>query len=316
MDQAELHNLLGGPPRIGFEDIVAHPRLATARKVYIDRFLELYAGNPFLARLLIQANRFFVFHLVLVLEAAQDPARRETWVTVGLLKEKMALLALASDRQIDHMIARLRSVGFLDLHPSEADRRVRLVASTEQLRAHDRDWLVAHYSGLDLLYPQHDYGPIMRRDPHFQVLLRSVGVALLPVAAKLMMAEPQTITFFENAGTYPVMATLIQAAMAQPDDPHVAVPYAEVGDRFGISRTQVRKLLTAFASQGLLRLHARGGQRVEILPQFWSLHDRGIAVGMFIHDLLHQMAMRASAARARETPVATLAEARETPSVL
>jgi DNA-binding MarR family transcriptional regulator len=300
VEQAEVEQLLGGPPRVTYEDIASHPRMPEARRAYLDRVLELYGDNPFMVRLLHQAGRFFVFHLALILEAAQDPERRETWVTVGLLKEKMAMLGVASGRQVDHLVARLCEVGFLEARASDQDRRLRIISTTEKLRAHDRDWLVAHYAGLALLYPQHDYGLIMRRDPAFQMLLRTMGPLLIPVGAKLMASTPHMMLFFQSAGTYPVFVALMLAAMAQPDNPHVAVPYADVGDRFGLSRTHVRTLLTSLEKEGLVKLHARGGHRVEILPHYWTIHDRGIAVGMYIHDILHQMATKAMMAQSRE----------------
>ena len=269
MEESELERLLGGPPRVTYEEIANHPRMPEARKAYLERVLELYGDDHFMVRLLHQAGRFYVFHLALILEAAQDPKRRETWVTIGLLKEKMAMLGgVVSDRQVDHLIARLCEVGFLETRASEQDRRVRIISTTEKLRAHDRDWLVAHYAGLAILYPQHDYGLIMRRDPAFQLLLRSMGPLLIPLGAKFINT-PYMLFFFESAGAYPVFAALMLAAMAQPDGAHVAVPYAEVGEKFGVSRTHVRKLLGSLQQEGLVKLHARGGHRVEILPHYW-----------------------------------------------
>src|SRR5579872_1163672 len=57
----------------------------------IDSFSEVYEGDPFLVRLLLQADRFFVCHNAAVLEAAQDPSRRKTWFTVAALKQQMAV---------------------------------------------------------------------------------------------------------------------------------------------------------------------------------------------------------------------------------
>src|SRR5207247_317522 len=103
----------------------------------------------------IESGRFIVYHSVAVLHAAQDPARRETWATVGLLKLHLAALGLASGRHVDHLIARLCEVGFMRLRPAEQDRRVRILEPTSKLHAHDRDWLVAHYAPLTVLFPQH-----------------------------------------------------------------------------------------------------------------------------------------------------------------
>jgi hypothetical protein len=51
-------------------------------------------------------------------------------------------------------------------------------------------------------------------------------------------------------------------------------------------------LLIAAEDAGLVRLHARGGRRVEILPRFWSSYDRGLASGMYIHDMAYVAASR------------------------
>lgn len=293
MDEAEIVRLIGGAPRVALDDIVRHPRLPEARKLYLDRFLDVYDGDPFLVRLLIESGRFVLYALTVVLEYAQDPARRETWLTVGLLKQKMAMFGLASGRHVDHLIARLCAVGYLELRPSHQDRRVKLLSLTEELRAHDRDWLAAHYAPLAVLYPQHDYGLVMRRDPDFQAVHRRVSVPFMPLGAELFLAVPDMTLFLNRAGGYMVIAALLQAAMAQPDDPHAALPYADVGDRFGVSRTHVRKMLVAAEEIGLVKLHARGGHRVEILPRLWASHDRGIAGGMYLHDMIYLAALRA-----------------------
>jgi hypothetical protein len=101
-----------------------------------------------------------------------------------------------------------------------------------------------------------------------------------------------------------VIASLLQAALSSGDYPHAAVPYADVGDRFRVSRTHVRKLLVAAEEIGLVKLHARGSHRVEILPRLWSTHDRGISGGMYLHDMIYLAATRAYAADFGARPAA------------
>ena len=293
LQQTEIEHLIGGAPRVTIEDIVGHPRLPEARKVYLDRFLDLYSGDPFLVRLLIESGRFLVFLLAVVLEAAQDPARRETWVTVGRLKQTMALFGLASGRQVDHLVGRLCAVGFMQLRPSDQDRRVRILATTEKLQAHHSAWLAAHYAPLVRLYPQYDYGPVMRHDPEYRAVHCRLAVPFLPLASKLMASIPEVMLFFNRPAGSMVMNALLQAAMTEANDPHAAVPYESVGDQFGISRTHVRNLLVAAQDEGLVKLHARGGNRVEILQRLWSSTDRGMAIGMYLHDATYLVAMKA-----------------------
>jgi DNA-binding transcriptional ArsR family regulator len=288
LDDPEIQRLIERTPHVSLEEILGNPRFPDARKLYLDRFLGVYGHDPFLVRLLIETGRFLVYHLAVVLDAGQDPDRRETWFTVGRLKQQIAASGLgASARQVDHLVARLREVGFLDVVPSDKDRRLRILKPTEKMLEHDRDWLAAHYAPLTLLCPQNDYGPVMRRDPAFQVLHRRAAMAFWPLGMKLLASVPEMMLFFYRAGGHMVLAALLQSALADPDRPQTAVPYADIGDRFGVSRTHVRQLLVAAQDAGLVNLKARGGHRVEILPRLWTSYDRSIAGGMFAHDLVY-----------------------------
>jgi hypothetical protein len=291
LEDAEIEGLLGGPPRLALDGIINHPRLPEAHRAYLDRFLDVYGGDPFLVRLLIESGRFLVYHLIVVLEAATDPARRETWPTVGLLKQNMAMFGLASGRHVDHLIGRLQSLGLIELRPSELDKRVRILSAGEKLRAHDRDWLVAHFTPLAVLYPQYDYSPIMRRDPDFQKVLRRASIPFVPLGAKMLTRMPAMLLFFNHAAGAMVIAALMQAALNDPD--HPAVPYSDVGDRFGVSRTHVRQLLVAAEEAGFVKLHARGGRRVEILPLLFDSHRNWVAGGMYCHDICYLAATQA-----------------------
>jgi len=180
----------------------------------------------------------------------------------------------------------------MELKPSQEDRRVRILKTTEKMRVHDRDWMAAHFAPLTVLYPPHDYAPVMQRDPEFQVVYRCVAAAFLPLAAKMMASLAETMLFFERAAGVMVISALLQAALAQDDPTNATVPYTDVGDRFGVSRTHVRKLLLAAQEAGLVKLHARGGRRVEILPRLWATNARGLACGMYLNDAVYLAATR------------------------
>src|SRR6202035_1107268 len=90
VDEGKNKRLVGAVPRLAYEDIVRHPHLAAARKVYVDSFVDMYDDNPFLVRLLIETGRFAVFLMTILIEASYDPARRATWLTIGRLQREMA----------------------------------------------------------------------------------------------------------------------------------------------------------------------------------------------------------------------------------
>ncbi|HZD91604.1 MAG TPA: hypothetical protein VE224_15995, partial [Pseudolabrys sp.] len=286
MDDPEFARLVRGVRHLSYDEIVAHPRMPEARRLYVDRFLALYDRDPFLARLLIETGRFLVYHVAVILGAAQDLARRETWLTVGRLKRELAVFGMASDRHIDQLVARLCAVGFLKSAPAPDDGRVRILQPSETMLAHDRAWMAAHCAPLTVLGVHDDYAPIMRQDPAYQAANRRSAIPFLPFSGKLLALAPDLLLFFDRAAGHMISATLLQAAMAAPDR-HAALPYADAGERFGVSRTHVRELLLAAQEIGLVRLDGRGGRRVEILPRFWTSYDRGLAAGMFVLDCIH-----------------------------
>lgn len=299
MEREELERLVGGRLRLGFDDILQHPRLPDARYAYISDFVRLYEGDPFLVRLLLEAGRFFVFHCAATIESAQDPAKRETWFTVAKLKQQMAMFGYASSRQVDHLVARLREVGFLEQHRAPGDGRVRLLASTPKLRAHHTAWLATHYVPLATLYPEHDYGPVLARDNAFHALHCRLCMPFHPVAARLMMTLAERLLFFTHAAG-PLVENVVAKAAMDAADPNAAVPYIDAADRFGVSRTHVRNLMEDAERAGLVKLTGRGGRSILILPRFWTVYDHGLTVGMYLHDAVNLVVMRQWAASAAD----------------
>ncbi|WP_461314175.1 hypothetical protein [Bradyrhizobium embrapense] len=291
MERDELERLAGRKLRLSFEEIVGHPRLPEARRACIVAFCDLYEGDPFLVRLLLQAGRFLVFLSAAVLEAAQDPARRETWFTVSALKRQLNMHGHASDRQVDHLLARLCEVGFIEQSRAPADRRVRLLATTDKLRSHHAEWLATHFVPLAKLYPHHDYSPVLSRNQAFNATHCRVGLPFFPVSVRLMMTLPDTMLFFSHAAGPLIQNAVLKAAM-DVGDPAAAIPYMDVADRFGVSRTHIRNLMNLAQAAGLVRIIGRGGRSIEIMPRHWASYDRGLAVGMYLHDAVNLVAMR------------------------
>ncbi len=306
MDQTEIERLAGGPARLSLDDIIHHPRIAEARKVYLDRLIGLYSGDPHTVRLLIESGRFLVYHIAGVIDAGSDPDRRETWLTVKRLKQEMRLFGVASERHIDGLIARLCSTGFLQMRPAEQDRRVRILKPTEKLKAHDREWLAAHFAPLIVLFPEHDYSALMGPDSEFHAAFRRSTIAFVPYAASMLLAMPDVMLYFNHAAGAVVQAELLRLTMEAPGFPDATIPYAGVGDRFGVSRTHVRQMLIEAEAAGLVKLINRDRNRVQILPRQWASYDRGIGVGMYLNDLVYMATIRAMQ-RERSSELAVVA---------
>jgi hypothetical protein len=106
-----------------------------------------------------------------------------------------------------------------------------------------------------------------------------------------MMTLPDTLLFFAHAAGPLIQNALLKAAL-DAGDLAAEVPYIDVADRFGVSRTHVRNLMHSAEAAGLVKIVGRGGRSIEILPRHWVSYDRGLAVGMYLHDVGNLVAMR------------------------
>jgi hypothetical protein len=208
----------------------------------------------------------------------------------------------SSVRQVDNLIAELRDAGFLDVAQSEQDGRVRIIKPTQRAMAHDRDWLCAHYAPLAVLYPDRDYSLVTSRNAAFQLYHRRRALEFLPAAAGPLATPPEVMLFFNRPGGYLFLAVLLEAAAENRDGRHAAISYAGIGDRFGFSRTHVRQVMSDAEAADLVRLHGRGGHDVEILPALWAGHDKGVAIGMCLHDMIYARAAADWRGRKRSRP--------------
>lgn len=267
------------------EHILAHPRFAAARTAYVEGLFSLYENNPFMNRLLIEATRSLVFFNALAIYAAYDPADRGTWPTIGLLKRTIELYGLSTARRVDGLIFQFVDAGYLTLSPTVTDGRVRILTPTKKMIAHDLDWLAVHYRPLRVMFPEAGYNKPLQRDPMFQKALRKVSRQFAAYAAQLMAANPAVMFFMErDAGTMILLKLLHCSGIESASQ----VSFADLADRFGVSRTHVRKTIKEAESHSLLQCSETA---VILAPGLVAAFDRFVADTMSGHDIMHAMVM-------------------------
>lgn len=278
-----------GPPHHSADAILAHPRFIAARAAHVRAILGLYENDAFMNRLLVEAGRSIVFFNILSLYAAWDERDRATWPTMQLLQKTVAPFGVSSARRIHDIVARFIATGYLESHPAPADRRARILTPTDKMLGHDLDWLVAYYTPLDIMFPDPGYGPPMRRDPAYQNAHRVVATTFTSYAARLMANNPHVMLFMSREAGVMILIKLVQLATDAAGEVSRRISFADIADRFGISRTHVRTTLQDAAAEGLV--HMSDGAAV-LLPPLIAAFDRFVADGMVGHDIMFRLAMR------------------------
>jgi DNA-binding MarR family transcriptional regulator len=278
------------------DEILAHPRFSDARDEFVNAILGIYEHNPLLNRLLVEAGRGVLFIVIVALHARYDEDVRATWPTVRLVVKSTMAQRVSSARRLPALMSRLIETGYLELSSSPRDRRVRLLMPTAKMLAQDQDWLVAHYRPMALLFPEPGYQRIMDRDSAFHHAHRVVTADFLPLGARVMADNPIVMQFMTREAGMMILIKLIQICDPESLATPPGVTYSDIGARFGVSRTQVRKVLEDAERAGLVGLGRRRGRLVQLTPGLITAFDRFLAAGMSGHDLIYNVALRSAPA--------------------
>jgi hypothetical protein len=270
------------------DEILAHPRFAAARAAFVDAVLAFHEGDQFHNRLLVEAMRQVTFNLIVSLHLRHDTSDRTTWPTPRRLKDELKIFGLASPRRIDALVARLVHHGYVESRPEEQDGRMRILNPTDKMMALDRDWLAYQYVPLQVMFPDPGYAEPLARDPAFQRAQRLVALGFSGKGAEIMASNAPIMRFMNRDAGVLVLIKLVQMSAAV--DAAEGLSYADIGARFGVSRTHVRTLLEDAAQHGDVSLTGRGGRLVELKPSIVQAFDRFLADSMSGHDLLYQLA--------------------------
>jgi hypothetical protein len=205
----------------------------------------------------------------------------------------MAEHHLASASRVHDLISRLIKTGYVEQRAAPQDRRVHILMPTRKLIAQDQDFLVSHHVPLQILYPEPGYGLIMDRDPAFQLKQRLVSRNLFALGAQILAGNPIVMLFMNRDAGIMILIKMIQMSGAQGGAEPLEVSYSDLGGRFGVSRTHVRKLLADAEELDLVRLSKAGGQSVELKPALLQAFDRLVADVVSGFDLCYQLALHA-----------------------
>jgi len=270
------------------EKILKHPHFPQARDRFLGAVVDLYGKDVFLNKLLMEAARSVIFCVMMVLSSAYNQDVPSTWPTLANLKRLTAPFNQSSPRRIEQVVQRLIAVRFLSQEATPLDARLRFLVPTEIFIRHDHDWLAAYYAPLALLYNSPAYDLALGRSLEFQQAQREASMAYLPQSVQVLLTNPDVLLFATRDAGFLVLAHVVQDLQVGKHS-----TYAQIAQRFCVSRTHVRRLLEDAADLGLLHLSGRGGWVTGLSERGWTCLDHFIADGMSGHDLTGGLALRA-----------------------
>ena len=282
-----MNALSGLPPFRSPADILRNRNFAAARDLHCRLHMELYTDSRF-AQLSMAAPRNMLMGSVIALWAAHDPGNRTTWPTLGMLKEKTAGFNLCSPRMVDDVVARLKSIGFIEEIPAAGDARVKLLKPSEAMLAHDRRYNLVFFSPLEVLFPTSiDYRGGATMDPEFHLAQRAVGFTVMQEAHERVHVHGPLFRHFIRDAGYPVA---IWIRTARDTGGAAAISLSDLAQQSSVSRTHIRSILRELEAEGYIRMSWRGQSRlVEATDKFVNEFDDFVADVLSAHDLMTQL---------------------------
>lgn len=287
--KADSQSGMSLPPHVSCAEIKASPAFRDARALYLELCMAPFENNPFLVGLLGNGGRSVAFLTALRLAALRIPGDATTLLTPSRMQEVAAQSRVIGPRTMTNALARLCETGYLKSSPVPGDRRQRALDPTEKALAFYRDWVSAHLRPLAMMFPDRDYSAGLNGEPDFLLAQRRAGARVIARSGQVLARSPDIVLFITRDAGYFILSILLQHAQAS--DGMSAAPLGALADRFGISRTHVRKVLQAAQAENLLDILALGARAVAITTRLNESYDRYFADLMSVTDLIYAIAV-------------------------
>lgn len=233
----------------------AMPAFDAAVRAYIEGVTRFRRSNRLINKLVSYHARWRLAGYLLYLHADRERFGPDGGATYSNLLTMCSRPPEISPRVLKTMLALLQFTGFVKARRSIGDRRSKIYEPTPRMQSFMQPWLRYATATLDLLEPEVRRVQMLHDDPGFiERFLVSSGRAH-EIAKPLVERVPEFVAFFgarDGAG-----AVLLPVMRADLDG--TSVPSrAEFAKTFGVSKSQVTKVLQLGEAQGYFVLNAAG----------------------------------------------------------
>lgn len=255
-------------PEPALQRLLAHPDFTTALRGFLGGFLRLQDGW-LINKLNADEGRHLLSILAMALHAEHVLEPSRPGLTLARLNQLCVPMGLMSHGRTEATLGLLRRSRLLLDAPPGPDRRRRRLEPAPELVAQFRMRIGFHLEALELLSPGHGLSAPLESDARFFWALSFLRARAIIGEPSLVSRFPPLAAVANTEGGYVVLCALLHAL---PDGAHglepgpVALPYAEHAGRFGLSRTQMRRVVQRLADYGMVRPGPPGGKAIEVLP--------------------------------------------------
>ncbi|URW74879.1 hypothetical protein M9980_09910 [Sphingomonas donggukensis] len=276
-----------GPNYRRAAELMAHPLFDVAVDAVVDGLADLYGSDRRLVRSLFEFDRAVTFMIAVCVAMNHRDDRPEGWLSVPTLAQAAALMGIGPVRRVRRIVEELRREGMIEALPMPHDARRHWLRPTAAMLAIDREWMAMYQRPLLLLYPDEPrYQLGAAGDPDYHRRFRVIGLATLPLAHKVMTANPSVDRFLQHTSGGRILAILLQSARDGDDGWTPPGFYTGAAQRSATTRVHVRSVLRAAADAGLVEIVEGSDGRVRPTARLVDDFARWVADCLSATDLV------------------------------
>jgi len=260
-----------------------HPAFAEAERTYCAELARLREAPWLLNAIIATDARWRIMGYLLYLAADTERFGPHGGATYGRLLDLCSRRQEASPRVLKTLLGLLKLSALVRTVPDQKDGRIRYYLPTARLDGFIRGWIGYAVAALDLLEPAMHRARYVD-DPDF-IKRFNVSGGRAHLADRVALADrmPEPLASLkEMLGSFSVVAGLMEAELFGRDPPSTA----NLAWRFGLSRGQVRNILTVGHDRGLFTssragevtatplLRANFSEWISIELAFYACHMR------------------------------------------
>ncbi len=242
-----------------------HPRFLDGAAHYDESVPALFANNFVLSKAVTEISRFLMIVLALHLHDSADPDDPTTGLTLSRLQRLCKDYQIASPGSVAAFLGVMFLAGYVRRQRSNRDKRVIHLEPTPKFIAIVESWNRAILQSLDAIEPEMRLAEAHAAHSRFGWDMREGGAQYVLGGWKPLDPFPEAMHFVTCDGGWMLLCHCVAEVLRIGEHREivpVSLDLAAFGRRFGVSRSQLRRMLEGAHQKRLLVEPPRNGRHV------------------------------------------------------
>lgn len=258
------------------DDYRNNSRFPFAANHFVNRYLENFKGNFILNHLTSSELTYMIAAYLFYLHYWRDKDDPTSGATQSRLQTFCNEHGLAGPRKVTGLLGVAEAAGYITRVTADTDARVRILRPTSKAYTVLTGVIGSHVEAIEILEQTGEFKKYINTSPEAPLAISAHSFGLLYLSGiKLIdaMEELKPYMAMDNA-----LKIIFSAYVNRNANLIHNSSIGVISKRFGISRTQVQRVLEKAQENNQLKILSRGGRQVQLMPSMIEYIDTYVSL--------------------------------------